>query len=312
MTRRRVAVVFVAVVALLIFNALLVNRDSRAAEAFAGGHVLKLDGPDLNVREYGPASANDAIVLLHGYSASIEWWHDVIPALTATGRRVVAIDLVGHGGSEAPTDTDAYGAAGQASAVINALAELGLQHVTLVGHSMGGHVALAVAERKPDLVDGVAVSDTFGGPGLRALPILARAACWPVMGQSIDRFRHWDAIVEGSLQTGFAKDFKVPALAHRSLEQLTYRGVCKSKAGDQLNAKEPVADRLVALGKPVLVIWGDRDVLTPTATNVARYEKSGLKPHIIKGSGHSPMIEKPDAFLKVLLPFLASVQRSDS
>ncbi|WP_082957701.1 alpha/beta fold hydrolase [Mycobacterium sp. E802] len=107
-----------AVLALLL-NELLVTRAHRPAEASAGGHVLTLDGPDLNVREYGPPGQR-AVVLLHGYSASIEWWDRVAPQL-ARDQRVIAIDLVGHGGSEAPNDAADYTAAGQASAVHDAL-----------------------------------------------------------------------------------------------------------------------------------------------------------------------------------------------
>ena len=54
----------------------------------------------------------------------------------------------------------------------------------------------------------------------------------------------------------------------------------------------------------MLVLWGDKDVLTPTATNVARYTAAGLPPHIIVGSGHSPMVEKPDQFLAAISDFV--------
>ena len=305
--KRRVALVVVVALAVgLLINALLVGRTTRSAEPFAGGHVLELEGPDLNVREYGGTAGDRAIVLLHGYTSSIEWWEQVAPKLAETGQRVIAIDLVGHGGSEAPGEDDEYGAAGQAAAVVQALKALKVEHAVLVGHSMGGHVATAVAERNPELVEKVAVVDTYGDSGLRDLPLLKEAGCWPVLGEFIDRFRGLDAATDSSLQTGFADDYPVPALAHRSLEQLTHRGVCEAKAGDQLNDERPVAERLAGLGKPVLVVWGGRDVLTPTAENVAAYERSGLKPHLIAESGHSPHVEKPDALVAELLPFVNS------
>nr|WP_208103644.1 alpha/beta hydrolase [Mycolicibacterium sp. CBMA 226] len=58
------------------------------------------------------------------------------------------------------------------------------------------------------------------------------------------------------------------------------------------------------LGKPVLVLWGDKDVLTPTASNVARYTAACLPPHLIAGSGHSPMVEKPEQFLVAIGDFV--------
>ncbi len=296
--RIAVSVLLLAVVALLL-NELVVTKEHRGAEPFADGHVLTLDGPDLNVREYG-APGERAVVLLHGYSASIEWWDRVAPQL-ARDQRVIAIDLVGHGGSEAPTDTADYEAAGQATAVHNALVALGVRHAVLIGHSMGGAVSAELARQYPDLVERVVVSDTPGADDLAAMPLLGKMVCWPVIGPAMDRFRGVHAITEGSLQTGFAAGYPVPDFAYRSLERLTYAGVC-----DSLEGSHPSAETLAALHKPVLVLWGDQDVLTPTAPNVARYTEVGLPPVIIKGSGHSPMVEQPDQFLAAVTPFLKS------
>ncbi|MGW4098380.1 alpha/beta fold hydrolase [Mycobacterium sp. NPDC004974] len=296
--RIAVGVLVLAVVALLL-NELVVTRTHRQAEPFAGGHVLELDGPDLNVREYGPPGER-AVVLLHGYSASIEWWERVAPQL-ARDQRVIAIDLVGHGGSEAPSAATAYRSAEQAKAVHNALVQLGVQHAVLIGHSMGGAVSAELARQYPDQVERVVVSDTPAADDLVAMPLLGKMVCWPVIGPALDRFRTVDAITESSLQTGFAADYPVPDFAYRSLKRLTYAGVCDSTEGPH-----PVVETLAALHKPVLVLWGDQDVLTPTAPNVERYTAAGLTPVVIKGSGHSPMVEQPDQFLATVTEFLKS------
>ncbi|OMB99230.1 alpha/beta hydrolase [Mycobacterium sp. NS-7484] len=296
--RIAVGMLVLAVLALLL-NELLVTRAHRPAEASAGGHVLTLDGPDLNVREYGPPGER-AVVLLHRYSASIEWW-DRVASHLARDQRVIAIDLVGHGGSEAPNDAADYAAEGQASAVHDALVALGVREAVLVGHSMGGKVAAALAQQHPDLVERIVVSDTPGADDLVTMPLLGAMVCWPVIGPALDRFRSVDAITESSLQTGFAADYPVPEFAHRSLESLTYAGVCDSKA-----EASPVAETLAALDKPVLVLWGEHDVLTPTEPNVARYTAAGLPPVVIKDSGHSPMVEQPEQFLAAVTDFVRS------
>lgn len=305
MKRRVAAAVAAFSVLALLANAVVVDRTARAAAAFAGGRVLQLDGPDLNVREYGPAGQS-AVVLLHGYSASIQWWEKVAPTLAAAGRRVIAIDLVGHGGSEAPRDAGQYGAAGQSTAVRRALDALGVGKAVLIGHSMGGHVATAIAESDPGLVERVVVVDTFGDRRLVNRPALAGLACLPVVGPAADRLRAVPAVTRASLQTGFAADFPVPDLAFRSLQRLTHAGVCDSDAGEQLNTGQAEADRLAHLGKPVLVVWGDRDVLTPTAANVDRYREAGLTPRLIAGSGHSPMVEKPEEFVAAVTDFIGT------
>jgi pimeloyl-ACP methyl ester carboxylesterase len=296
--------VFIVIPALLA-NAWFVARDTREAATFGGGRVVSITGPDLNVREYGAASGAGAIVLLHGYASSIEWWSDVAPKLAEeTGRKVVAVDLVGHGGSESPLDSNAYGAHGQAVAVARALTALKTKDVVLVGHSMGGHIATAVAQREPDLVDRVVVIDTFGAPGLRDLGPLQDATCWPVLGAALDRARQIDAVTRSSLQAGFAADFEVPTFAFRSLKQMIHRGVCDATAGDEMNEKRPVALQLVQLGKPVKVIWGGRDTLSPTAANVAAYENAGLTPEIVARAGHSPQVEAPDDVVEIIAAFV--------
>ncbi|CRZ17124.1 alpha/beta fold hydrolase [Mycolicibacterium neworleansense] len=294
--RIAVGVLVLAVLALLL-NELVVTKTHRQAEPLAGGHVLELDGPDLNVREYGP-SGERAVVLLHGYSASIEWWEQVAPQL-ARDQRVIAIDLVGHGGSEAPGEAAPYQSAEQAKAVHNALVRLGVRRAVLIGHSMGGAVSAELARQYPDLVDRVVVSDTPAADDLVSMPLLGKMVCWPVIGPALDRFRTVDAITESSLQTGFAADYPVPDYAHRSLERLTYAGVCDSTEGPH-----PVVETLAALHKPVLVLWGDQDVLTPTAPNVERYTAAGLVPVVIKGSGHTPMVEQPEQFLAAVTDFV--------
>jgi pimeloyl-ACP methyl ester carboxylesterase len=301
--------VFIVIPALLI-NAWVVSRQEKPAAAFGGGHVLNISGPDVNVREYGSGSAQSgsnrgAIVLLHGYASSIEWWGDVAPELAnRTGRKVIAIDLVGHGGSESPRDAKAYGALGQALAVTRALAALKADDVVLVGHSMGGHVATYVAEREPNLVQKVAVIDTFGAPGLRDLGPLQSVTCAPIIGPAMDRLRAVDAVTTSSLQRGFATTFAIPDFAYRSLKRMSYRAVCDSTSGDELNAQRPEAKRLAQLGKPVKVIWGSEDDLTPTAANVAAYRNAGLTPVIVRGSGHSVQVEKPDDVVKILVGFV--------
>lgn len=163
MGKRLAALFFTALLVALLVNAAISDHTARIAESFAGGRVLELAGPDLNVREYG-SGGDSAVVLLHGYTASIQWWEEVAPAL-AQANRVIVIDLVGHEGSESPNEAEPYGAVGQATAVHQALDALGVRHAVLIGHSMGGMVATALAESAPALVDRVVVADSPADQG---------------------------------------------------------------------------------------------------------------------------------------------------
>ncbi len=94
----------------------------------------------------------NAVVLLHGFLESEQMWHSYIPGL-AKGKKIIAVDLPGHG------ETDCFGYIHSmelmAEAVKTVLKEQGIRKATLVGHSMGGYVALAFAEKYPDMVKGI-------------------------------------------------------------------------------------------------------------------------------------------------------------
>src|SRR3954451_21514419 len=93
--------VVVALLGLLVLNALSVGHETKAAEVTEPeGRILHLSGADLEVVESGPRQARP-IVLIHCFTCAINWWSQVRPMLDRE-HRVVAIDLLGHGGSEKP------------------------------------------------------------------------------------------------------------------------------------------------------------------------------------------------------------------
>ncbi|WP_345482711.1 alpha/beta fold hydrolase, partial [Actinopolymorpha pittospori] len=135
--RRRLIALTVplAVVGLLLVNALVVPRQS--AEATAGS-ALHLDGGDVHVRQDGPRDA-PALVLIHGLAGSTRWFDPLVPMLTRS-HRVIRIDLLGHGQSAKPA-SGGYEVPEQGRRVGAALDELGVRHAIVVGHSTGGSVA---------------------------------------------------------------------------------------------------------------------------------------------------------------------------
>src|SRR3954453_11322939 len=146
-----------ALLALLVVNALVVDGRTEAAHVTEpGGRILDLPEGEMQVVERG-SRGGPPIVLIHCFSCAINWWDRMLPMLER-GHRVVAVDLLGHGGSEKPAS--GYTIPHQADTVAEALERLGVRDAEVVGHSLGGSVAVAVAERHPDLVSGVAIIDT--------------------------------------------------------------------------------------------------------------------------------------------------------
>lgn len=115
--------------------------------AFAVGTVT-VAGVDIAYRESGDPAA-PPVVLLHGGSSSAATWDRLAAALTSAGRRTIAADLRGHGGS---SRTSSYPLTGFRDDIIGLLDALALDRVALVGHSLGAHTAALVAQRQPGRV----------------------------------------------------------------------------------------------------------------------------------------------------------------
>ena len=122
---------------------------------------VTLDGLKLHYLDWGVDPAKGTIVLVHGGSANLHWWDLAAPQLTAGGR-VLALDFRGHGLSQWAVPPH-YGPAGYIKDVEGFLRFVG-SPVLLVAHSMGGAVAMWVAAMHPELLEGLVVVDSRGGP----------------------------------------------------------------------------------------------------------------------------------------------------
>jgi pimeloyl-ACP methyl ester carboxylesterase len=109
------------------------------------------------VLESGPPNA-DAVLLVHGWGASVYTFSEMIPVLAAAGHRVIALDLPGHGLSDKPPDEARYETRALTDAVIATVRAMGVRKFVYVGHSLGGSLGLELAFR--------------GEPGLKALVLV--------------------------------------------------------------------------------------------------------------------------------------------
>ncbi|HEY2107271.1 MAG TPA: alpha/beta hydrolase [Candidatus Binataceae bacterium] len=127
----------------------------------ATSNFVTLNGIRLHYLDWGGDPAIGTIVLVHGGSANVHWWDLTAPQLTAGGR-VLAVDFRGHGHSQWATPPH-YGPAGYIKDIEGFLRFIG-SPVILVAHSMGGAVAMWVAAMHPELLEGLVVVDSRGGP----------------------------------------------------------------------------------------------------------------------------------------------------
>lgn len=284
-----VLAVLAALVALLAVNAAILGGETKPARAAAGGKVLALPGGDLNVRDVGPRDA-PAILLVHCYTCSLRYWQRLEPLL-ATDRRVISVDLLGHGDSEKPAD--GYSMAHQADTIAQALDALGAPPVLAVGQSLGGPVSTALAERHPERVRGLVAMDSPNRTDVASLPLTARVARMPVIGPALKRIAP-DGVVRDELAKAFHDGFEVPDEFVDDVKGMTFDAFAKSShEGADYIERRPLDDRIAATGLPVTVIFGAEDRIVDPAAADAYRDIPGARVVVLPGIGHTPQMEAP-------------------
>jgi pimeloyl-ACP methyl ester carboxylesterase len=277
---------------------------------------VPIHGHDVFYREEGEG---DVLVLVHGIAGCSATWDAVIPRLAAH-HTVVAPDLLGHGESAKPRGDYSLGA--YASGIRDLLAVLGHRRVTVVGHSLGGGVAMQFAYQFPEWCERLVLVGS-GGLGKDVSPLL-RALSAPgaeyLLAVLLNPRLHGVASSVGStvgklgirgdrLMTELWNSYSrlTDARAQRAFFH-TIRSVI-DPAGQRVSAR----DRLyLAADMPTLIVWGEKDSVIPVAHGRAAHElMPGSRLEVFPGCGHFVPIEAPDAFVDVLEDFLGSTEPAD-
>lgn len=290
----------------------VISTTSEARSRFHLRHI-ELHGHRVG---YRMAGTGPAIVLIHGLTGSSTTWREVMPVL-AERFTVVAPDLLGHGESAKPRGDYSLGAF--ASGVRDLLVALGIDRATVVGHSLGGGVAMQLAYQFPERCERL-VLVASGGLGKDVTPFL-RAVTLPgseyVLPLLLSRQLHQVLSGAGGLmrRVGFRPGV-VGAEVWRSYSGLsetrglqafinTVRSVIDI-GGQRVSAR----DRLyLAQEMPTLIVWGDRDQIIPVAhARIAHELMPGSELRIVEGAGHFLPFERPEPFLEALSKFIATTE----
>jgi len=303
--------VIAGIVVLLLINALVVSNETKGAYLRDdGAQLIDTSAGTLQVLEQGNPQGSP-IVLLHCATCSMEWWDQLAPLLEQD-HRVIRVDLLGMGGSDKPGS--GYSIGNQASAVAEALAKLHILGATVVGHSLGGSVAVGLAEQSPQLATRIVIIDQSAEDGFEHESIGERASGWPVIGQALARLVQVApaSAVRGEYDQAFAPGYNIasgfdnPDQPVDDLRTMTYTSVRGTIDGEEDFVDEsPLDERLKTLGVPVLVIFGAEDQIYDPQAAVGRYRQNvpGVQTHLIPGAGHSPNVEKPGLVAPLILAF---------
>jgi pimeloyl-ACP methyl ester carboxylesterase len=253
------------------------------------------------------AGEGEPLVLVHGLGGSAGNWV-ALARLLLPGRRLLVPELPGHGGSEplaAAPSLNAY-----ADRIALLLEHEGIQSATVVGHSLGGAIALRLAIRRPELVSGLVLAGAAGissgrrraryaltvsgivKPGRKIAPHRARVARSSFLKRLV--FGRWGASDPPALSPELAEAFLAGPAQHSDT-------VSAAKA---LVRDDPRPD-LDRVRCPSLVLWGARDHQLPIedAFDYARRLRAPLR--VIADCGHLLIGERPDACADAIERFLA-------
>jgi pimeloyl-ACP methyl ester carboxylesterase len=226
-----------------------------------------------------------------------------MPAL-ARKHRVIAVDLLGHGGSEKPGS--GYTPANQAKLVAEALRRLDVRNAEVVGHSLGAAVAVALSEQEPQLVDRVTIVDMPPDNSYGDLGFIAGLAFKPVLGEALWRIKP-DFSVRDGLGVAFAPGFDVPDAFVEDVKRLTYTAYDESPTGtEDFIGEESLDRRMRPTGKPLQVLMGaEEQIVDNPQRALSQYADGvpGAQTHLIAGAGHSPNVEKPAETARLILEF---------
>ena len=255
---------------------------------------------------YRVAGEGPVVVLIHGMLNNSRHWRAVADSLAAT-HTVIAPDLHGHGGSAGPLGDYSLGA--HAAGIRDLLAGLGVERATIVGHSLGGGVAMQFFYQFPERVERLVLVSSGG---------LGREVSWPLRVAAAPGI---EGLLAGAASRPVLRalrrtDNVYAAAAHRALTSLntpaarrgflwTLRAVIDLK-GQKVAAN----DRLYLLdGFPTLIVWGARDHTIPVAHGRAAHAAAaGSRFELLPGARHFPHLEDPAGLADALVRFLAETQ----
>ena len=279
-----------------------------------GMKFVLVNGVWLGIEQRGETrNSNQTLVLLHGFTGSAAGWGQQMDILADYGLRIIAIDLLGHGQSDAPEDAKRYSIEYCQKDILAALQTLGVHkgQAIILGYSMGGRIALYTA------LSGFfrALILESASPGLEdPAEREERRASDEALAASIERegvpafIERWEHLPLFASQRTLP--FECREALHRQRLQNNATGLAQSLRGVGTGVQPSLYARLPTLHIPVLLIAGELDT---KFTTIAKHMAQALPQsqlHIIPVAGHTVHLEQPQLFTSLVGDFSISMAHS--
>ena len=292
----------------MAYNAVTAPANLGPTEAGVPGEFVLVGN---SLTHYEKAGAGDvAVVLLHGFATWSFTWRPTLTALGASGRfTAYAVDMRGFGFTERPGDA-LYNAEGYARHVEEFIDALGLEDPIIVGHSLGGDVALRVALARPGRVRGLVLVSaavylrvpwSASALARMSFPPFHRTALRLTASLFLNR-----ALREAYFDPGSAGLSEVEVNIRKPLQQAGAEDAFLAMARSRSDAVPSAAIRQLRV--PTLVVWGEEDGIVPLADGRRlAQEVPGAKLVTYPRTGHIPQEEARERFASDLIDFVAGV-----
>jgi pimeloyl-ACP methyl ester carboxylesterase len=251
------------------------------------------------------------ILLLHGFGTSGYSWRKIVPAL-ARDHRVITLDLRGFGASDKPLD-EHYSIADQAEAVEAFIKQEDLKDLTVVGHSFGGGVTLALAlklgKERPARIHDLVLLDTIAYR--QPLPVFFRLLQYPAVAQVSMTLIPPEVQATEALRLAYYERDKITARDIMEYASPLYSPAGKRALIATVNKLIPddideIAERYKTLKLPTQIIWCDADRIVPLALGRRLNENiPSAQLTVLSDCGHFPHEEKPEETVAVIRAFIA-------
>ena len=255
--------------------------------------TIEIDGNTIRYVEEGNSTKN--LLLIHGLGASADRWEHVIPQF-AKNYRVLVPDLIGFGLSDKPVVD--YTTDYLSEFIRKFLKKLGIDSVSIIGSSLGGQIGAEFTYQNNSMVEKLVLISPSGimKHSTPALDAYVMAALYPSDSSASNAFQ----IMSGSKNIdkktikGFVQRMKLPNAKMAFMSTLL-----------GLKDAEIISEKLVSIKSPTLIIWGENDPIIPI-----KYAQSFVSEiddcRFVKmeNCGHTPYVESPDKFYKIVFDFL--------
>ena len=259
------------------------------------------------------AGAGEPLVLLHGFTGRAANWRPLLTRL-AEQWRVIAIDLPGHGDSDAPAAVARYKMRYVAADLAALLTRRDAAPAHWLGYSMGGRLALYTAVTHPGVVRSLILeSATAGLPN--AAERQARRAADEALAARIERDGIAAFVAEWERQPLFAGVARLPNEARAALHDQRLAnsplGLANSLRGMGTGAQPPLWSRLATMAAPTLLIAGELDAKFVALNERLAATIPGARLRLMADAGHTVHLEQPEAFVAEVIGFLEGLREND-